>query len=130
MVQQNRIYHEGKKERVQEVIGFIKAYLRELEQVKSSTETRLIPREMFWRPPMEGQVKANFDSTYLQQDMTATAGVIIRNHEGFVMRACSYPIGRTGDLTTAESKACLQAVIFGEEMDFRDMVVEGDTLIP
>ncbi|KAA3467246.1 reverse transcriptase [Gossypium australe] len=50
----NRIYHEGKKERVQEVAGFIKAYLRELEQVKSSRETRLIPREMFWRPPMEG----------------------------------------------------------------------------
>ncbi|KAK5845007.1 hypothetical protein PVK06_001158 [Gossypium arboreum] len=60
--------------------------------------------------------------------MTATAGVIIRNHEGFVMRACSYPIGRTGDLTTAESKACLQAVIFAEEMGFRDMAVEGDTL--
>ncbi|MBA0876627.1 hypothetical protein Goshw_014335 [Gossypium schwendimanii] len=61
--------------------------------------------------------------------MTATAGVIIRNHEGFVMGACTYPLGRTGDLTTAEANVYLQAAIFGEEMGFRDLVVEGDALI-
>lgn len=46
----NIIYHEGKKERVQEVAGFILAYFKELEQVQSLTETRIIPREMFWIP--------------------------------------------------------------------------------
>ncbi|MBA0817839.1 hypothetical protein Gohar_022234, partial [Gossypium harknessii] len=61
--------------------------------------------------------------------MTATAGIIIKNHECFVMGACIYLLGRTGDSTTVEVKACLQAVIFGEEMGFRDLVVEGDTLI-
>ncbi|MBA0633824.1 hypothetical protein Godav_025499 [Gossypium davidsonii] len=61
--------------------------------------------------------------------MTATAGIIIKNHECLVMGACTYPLGRTGDSTTAEAKACLQAVIFGEEMGFRDLVVEGDGLI-
>ncbi|MBA0667210.1 hypothetical protein Goklo_000327 [Gossypium klotzschianum] len=60
--------------------------------------------------------------------MTATAGVIIRNNEGFVMGACSHPLGRKGDPTTTEAKACLHAVIFGEEMGFRDLVVEGDAL--
>ncbi|MBA0875190.1 hypothetical protein Goshw_027687 [Gossypium schwendimanii] len=60
--------------------------------------------------------------------MTATVGVIIRNHEGFVMGACPYPLGRTGDPSTTEAKACLHAVIFGEEMGFRDLVVEGDCL--
>ncbi|KAA3467247.1 hypothetical protein EPI10_002272 [Gossypium australe] len=57
--------------------------------------------------------------------MTATVGVILRNHEGFVIGACSYPLGRTGDPTTAEAKACLQAVIFVEEMGFRDLVSKG-----
>ncbi|MBA0669417.1 hypothetical protein Goklo_029308 [Gossypium klotzschianum] len=61
--------------------------------------------------------------------MTATAGVIIRNHEGFVIGACTYPLGRTGDLTTAETNVYLQAAIFGKEMGFRELVVEGDTLI-
>ncbi|MBA0738202.1 hypothetical protein Gogos_011598, partial [Gossypium gossypioides] len=56
--------------------------------------------------------------------MTATAGIIIRNHEGLVMRACTYPLGRNGDPTTLEAKACLQAIIFGEEMGFRDLIAE------
>ncbi|MBA0815520.1 hypothetical protein Gohar_000285 [Gossypium harknessii] len=60
--------------------------------------------------------------------MTATVGVIIRNHEGYVMGACPYPLGRIGDPTTTEAKACLHAVIFGEEMGFRDLVVKGDSL--
>ncbi|MBA0785431.1 hypothetical protein Gotri_024948, partial [Gossypium trilobum] len=118
-----------KIKRVQEVANFIRAYLRELEQVNSSTETRINPREVFWRPLKEEQVKANFEAAFLQQDMTATAGVIIRNHEGFVMGACTYPLGRTGDLTTAEANVYLQAAIFGEEMGFRDLVFEGDALI-
>ncbi|MBA0878972.1 hypothetical protein Goshw_029258, partial [Gossypium schwendimanii] len=61
--------------------------------------------------------------------MTATAGIIIKIHECLVMGAFTYPLGRTGDSTIAEAKACLQAVIFGEEMGFRDLVIEGDALI-
>lgn len=77
---------------------------------------------------MEGQIKANFDAAYSQQNSIAIAGVILGNHEGFVMGACSYPLGKTGDPTTAEAKAYLQAIIFEEEMGFRDLVVEGDGL--
>ncbi|MBA0711410.1 hypothetical protein Golax_010597, partial [Gossypium laxum] len=114
----NRLYHEGKKGRVQKVVGFIRAYLRELEQVNSLTETRINPREEFWRPPKAEQVKANFDAAFSQQDMTATARIIIRNHEGFTIGACTYPLGRTGNPTIAEAMAYLQAIIFGEKNGF------------
>lgn len=60
----NRLYHEGKKGRVQKVVDFIRAYLRELEQVNSLTETRINPREEFWRPSKAEQVKANFDTAF------------------------------------------------------------------
>ncbi|XP_012472361.1 uncharacterized protein LOC105789534 [Gossypium raimondii] len=124
----NRLYHEGKKGRVQEVVGFIRVYLQELEQVNSLTETRINPREEFWKPPKAEQVKANFDAAFSQQGMTTTAGIIIINHEGLVMGACTYPLRRTGDPTTIEAKARLQAIIFEEEMGFQDLVVEGDAL--
>ncbi|KAA3477686.1 reverse transcriptase [Gossypium australe] len=74
------------------------------------------------RPPKVEQVKANFDAAFSQQDITVTAGIIIRNREGLVMRACTYPLRRTRDPTTVEAKVYLQAIIFGEEM-------EGDALI-
>ncbi|MBA0845997.1 hypothetical protein Goarm_022380, partial [Gossypium armourianum] len=60
--------------------------------------------------------------------MTATAGIIIRNHEVLVMGACTYPQGRNGDPTTSKVKTCLQVIIFGEEMGFRDLIAEGDAL--
>ncbi|MBA0753367.1 hypothetical protein Gogos_019853, partial [Gossypium gossypioides] len=56
--------------------------------------------------------------------MTSTMGIIIKNHECLVMGACTYPLGRIGDPTTAKAKACLHVVIFGEEMGFRDLVVK------
>ncbi|MBA0612839.1 hypothetical protein Godav_013388, partial [Gossypium davidsonii] len=59
------------------------------------------------------------------KDMTATAGIIIRNHEGLVTGACTYPLGRNGDPTTSKVKTCLQTVIFGEEMGFRDLIAEA-----
>ncbi|MBA0678353.1 hypothetical protein Goari_019706 [Gossypium aridum] len=98
----NKNYHEGKKERVQEVVDFIKAYVLEVDQLKSITESNIKSKEDCWRP--------------------------LRNHEGLVMGYCAYPLGSTRDLTTAEAKACLQAIIFREEMSFRDLVVEGDAL--
>ncbi|MBA0856466.1 hypothetical protein Goshw_028835 [Gossypium schwendimanii] len=61
--------------------------------------------------------------------MTATARIIIRNHEGFTIGAYTYPLGRIGNPTTVEAMAYLQAIIFGEKkMGFRDLVVEGDAL--
>lgn len=44
------------------------------------------------------------------------------------MGSSTYPLGRTGDPITAEAKACLEVIIFGEEMGFLDLVVEGDAL--
>ncbi|PPD83089.1 hypothetical protein GOBAR_DD19974 [Gossypium barbadense] len=53
------------------------------------------------------------------RDITATMRIVIRNHEGLLMVACTYPLGRTGDPTTAEAKACLQVVIFGKKWVFK-----------
>ncbi|KAG8490634.1 hypothetical protein CXB51_013838 [Gossypium anomalum] len=86
------------------------------------------PKRNVLETPMEGQIKANFDATYSQQDITANAGIIIRNHERSVMGTCSYPLGMTRDPTIAEVKECLQAVIFWEEMGFQNQVVEGNAL--
>ncbi|KAA3481719.1 reverse transcriptase [Gossypium australe] len=116
----------------------VKHIFRDCEFIKQSGITEIdfttkekregYKREDFWRPPKAEQVKANFDAAFSQQYMIAIAGIIIRNHEGFVIGAYTYPLGRIKDPTTTEVKACLQAVIFGEEMGFRDLVVQVDAL--
>ncbi|MBA0798320.1 hypothetical protein Gohar_008918, partial [Gossypium harknessii] len=71
--------------------------------MKSIAESNIKPKEDFWRPAEQGKI--NFD-------------------DGFVMGSCTYPLGRARDSITAEAKACLEAIVFGEEMGFLDLVVE------
>ncbi|MBA0552599.1 hypothetical protein Golob_023396, partial [Gossypium lobatum] len=44
------------------------------------------------------------------------------------MGACAYPIKNIQDPITVGAHACLQAVIFAEEMDFDNLCSEGDEL--
>ncbi|MBA0552149.1 hypothetical protein Golob_022987 [Gossypium lobatum] len=97
-------------------------------KIQTIIEINMKPKEDFWRPSKAEQMKVNFNAIFFQQELKATTGIIIRNYEGLVMGSCTYPLGRTGDPTTMEAKACLQAIIFGEEMRFQDLVVEGDAL--
>ncbi|MBA0643818.1 hypothetical protein Goklo_028075, partial [Gossypium klotzschianum] len=104
---QNKFYHEGKKGSVQEVVGFIKAYVLELNQIQTIIEINMKPKENFWRPPKAEQMKVNFNAIFFQQELKATTGIIIRTYEGLVMGSCTYPLGRTGDPTITEANACL-----------------------
>lgn len=44
------------------------------------------------------------------------------------MAACTYPNNFVANPTTTEARACLQAVAVAEELGFRRLVVEGDSL--
>ncbi|MBA0853460.1 hypothetical protein Goshw_017917 [Gossypium schwendimanii] len=45
------------------------------------------------------------------------------------MAACTYPNEHVLNSTMVEAQACLQAVIFTEELGFKKVFVEGDALI-
>lgn len=80
------------------------------------------------KPPKENQVKINFDAAFSTQNRSTSAGIIVRNHNCLVMGSCAYPLGRSEDSTMAEALACLQAVSFGADLEFQNIVVEGDLL--
>ncbi|MBA0761373.1 hypothetical protein Gotri_024029 [Gossypium trilobum] len=44
------------------------------------------------------------------------------------METCVYSWDKVSDPTTTEAKACLQAVIFAEDLRFREVSVESDAL--
>ncbi|MBA0819599.1 hypothetical protein Gohar_022145, partial [Gossypium harknessii] len=73
-------------------------------------------------------VKANFDVTFNQITKQAIVGVTIKNREGSVMAAGTYPYENVADSVVAEARVCLSAMILLEELGFREVVVEGDSL--
>ena len=41
--------------------------------------------KLLWRPPEEGWIKINVDGSYVERTGQASAGVIIRDHNGHVL---------------------------------------------
>ncbi|MBA0577699.1 hypothetical protein Golob_025226 [Gossypium lobatum] len=84
--------------------------------------------ETQWKALDGDIIKVNFDASYQQQLPRAIAGIILRNNLRQIMGVCAYPINNIQDPVTAEAHACLQVVIYAEEMGFNNICVEGDAL--
>ncbi|MBA0576708.1 hypothetical protein Golob_027806 [Gossypium lobatum] len=55
-------------------------------------------------------------------------GILFRDYEGHILVACIYHNTFIAYATTAEAKAWLQAISVVEELGFRNLIVEGDSL--
>ncbi|MBA0632672.1 hypothetical protein Godav_001367 [Gossypium davidsonii] len=64
-----------------------------------------------WQPPRGNVIKINFDASFNQNYHKSISGIIAQNKEGLVMASCTYPWENISDLTMAEARACLQAVV-------------------
>ncbi|KAG8500647.1 hypothetical protein CXB51_002640 [Gossypium anomalum] len=114
----NKIYHEGIRDNIMDTVVFINAYSLEIQQVGESTiltPTQVCDR---WEPPEDNIVKVNFDATDQQNLNKVVSGIIIRNSEGLVMASCIYQRLNVTSLTMAKMRACLQVVVFADELGF------------
>ncbi|KAA3489873.1 reverse transcriptase [Gossypium australe] len=99
----NKIHHEGLRGQVCDMLAFIKAYHAEISVLRElPTQTTVTKRSI--------------------------SGIIARNKDGLVMAACTCPWDNIPDLTTAEARACLQAIDMSEGMGFQEICVEGEPL--
>ncbi|KAA3462160.1 reverse transcriptase [Gossypium australe] len=124
----NKIYHEGSRGQVNEMLAFIKAYYAEISELGELPKQANGIQEKRWKPPEGNIIKLNFDAYFNQNMEKSVSGIIARNKEGLVMAACTYPWDNILDPTTTEARACLQAIIMAEEMGFQEICVEGDSL--
>ncbi|MBA0753272.1 hypothetical protein Gogos_019791 [Gossypium gossypioides] len=125
----NRVYHEGLTPKEQEVISFIKAYMVENELLEGSLVPKTVTKSVKWEPPDGDMAKIYFDASFQQDLNTSKAGIIARNKDGLIMVACIYPSTNISTPEMAEAWAWLHVVTFGEELGFREICVEGDTLM-
>ncbi|KAK8673157.1 hypothetical protein V6N13_111507 [Hibiscus sabdariffa] len=82
-----------------------------------------------WSPSCEGTLKVNFDAAFDNINLVSSSGVVIRNHEGLLMAVGTFINSNILDPCIAEAKACEQAVELAADLNFHNVVVEGDSLI-
>ncbi|KAH1045473.1 hypothetical protein J1N35_036257 [Gossypium stocksii] len=117
----NRMFHEGKRVLVHEIVGFINAYCVETKLRGEVLKSRNENNNNVWQPPRGDVIKINFDMSFNQNQHTSVSGIVAQNKEGLVMASCTFPWENIADPTTAKAKACLQVVTMAEEMGFQDM---------
>lgn len=86
----NKLQHEGLRESVGQVVGFIRGYMAEANFLNRKVGNKPLPLEASWEPPKSHQFKINSDASLEQTQARAIARVVIRNKEGSVMGACAY----------------------------------------
>ncbi|KAA3453681.1 reverse transcriptase [Gossypium australe] len=112
----NRVYHEGRRILVHEVVGSINAHCAEIKHMGEVMKIRIENNSKEWQPP-KGDTQH-----------TSVARIIARNKERLVMAPCTYPGENIADPTTTEARACLLVVTMAEEIGFHEIQVEGDAL--
>ena len=79
-----------------------------------------------WQPPPITHLKCNFDAGFNVQSLNATAGWIIRNHEGKPQHWGSLKLDHTSTPLEAETKALLAALQQTWVRGYKQVVMEGD----
>ncbi|MBA0655192.1 hypothetical protein Goklo_007700 [Gossypium klotzschianum] len=123
------IYHEGAGKNAHGVISFIKAYITEIDRLENATSTMHFSVDKKWEPPVGDVLKLNFDASFQQDTNRSVSGVIVRNAKGLIMAACTHLNEYIMDSTMAVACAYLQSITFAEDLGFRKIIVEGDSLI-
>jgi ribonuclease HI len=102
----------------------------ELHMLKPISSTRrdsnfIVPR---WSPPPEGTVHVNVDAAIFSSSRQMGIGVVIRNHMGECLTACSELLAEVTSPELAEALAVRRALSLADEEGFRKLQVVSDCL--
>ncbi|XP_042984282.1 uncharacterized protein LOC122313374 [Carya illinoinensis] len=81
-----------------------------------------------WRAPREGVVKVNWDAAYELKNKKMGLGVVIRDGEGEVLVSLCKPSSYSVSAAVAEAEALWRAMLLCIELNFGEVVFEGDAL--
>ncbi|XP_059437060.1 uncharacterized protein LOC132170186 [Corylus avellana] len=84
--------------------------------------------EVKWQPPPPNSVKINWDAAMNHTNKVIGLRIIARDERGKFMAAFSKQQDIDTELVVAEAMAALHAIILSQEMNFQNVVFEGDSL--
>ncbi|KAA3481323.1 reverse transcriptase [Gossypium australe] len=105
---------------------FIRGYTQELDLCQESLHLpqKAMTKDL-WRPSDNGVIKINFDAS---NDGLATVAVVARDSMGEITGAKTYLFENVADPFVAEARAYERTLFFAAKMNFRRLIVEGDSL--
>ncbi|KAL4377484.1 hypothetical protein GQ457_02G021740 [Hibiscus cannabinus] len=128
----NKVHNQGSQS-IKDIASFVLSYVNDFGvSQKGSANVNSANVNNYsndqWNPPDENHVKINFDASFNAAQRTSVSGVIVRDTNGYIMAAGSFPHSHVSDPEMAEARACEQAVSLAQDLGFRRVIFEGDAL--
>ncbi|KAA3482264.1 reverse transcriptase [Gossypium australe] len=123
----NKQVHEKISRFGKETTNFIQIYISELQGIKEKIPKN--PKEAkSWKHPPDQTVKINFDAAFDGKTCQAAMGIVARNSEGSVLLSFSKIHSQVESTFAAEAIACRITSQLGIDMQWPNLIIEGDAL--
>ncbi|MBA0635428.1 hypothetical protein Godav_025546 [Gossypium davidsonii] len=125
----NKLVYEGSRQTVNELSSFVLGCVKELEMIEKTYPKASQDQLVRWTPLKTRWAKANFDEGFCSDLHKSSTKVVIRDENGLLMGAyCSWNRNIRSPEAT-EALAAVQAVRFAQDMGFRRVTFEGDSIV-
>ncbi|MBA0626635.1 hypothetical protein Godav_004268 [Gossypium davidsonii] len=125
--ERNKRVHEKTNRSGKEIAFFIKRYISELNEIEAKVpQVKIGGRE--WKHPPGQFVKVNFDAAYDGNLQQSAAGIVARDSEGNTLLSCIEIHHQVASAFAAEAIACRTATQIGRDMQWPNIIIEGDAL--
>lgn len=82
-----------------------------------------------WKAPAEGRLKLNVDASLFPGMASFTLGLLIRDHRGMFIQAKNMRIEGSNSVMAAEVRGILEALVWLQELDMKNVDIECDCLL-
>ncbi|PPR89916.1 hypothetical protein GOBAR_AA30765 [Gossypium barbadense] len=123
----NKRIHEKTSRSGKEIADYVNRYISELDGAKNNIPSsfQVVKR---WEHPPSPFVKINFDAAYDGTTCQSAVGIVARDNEGKVLLSFSEIYRQVVSAYTAEAIACREAARIGIDMQWPQIIIEGDAL--
>ncbi|MFQ6648037.1 hypothetical protein Gotur_021851 [Gossypium turneri] len=125
--ERNKRVHVKANRSWKEIANFIKRYISELNGIEEKVP-KILTGVRKWKHPLGQFVKINFDAAYDGNLCQSTVGIVARDSEGNVLLSFTEIHHQVASAFAAEAIACQTATQIGIDMQWSNIIIEGDAL--
>ena len=105
------------------------SFFQEYRSANHREDGRKVRDNQRWQKPPENVIKINFDGSVSTTNRRGGIGVIARDNNGEVVGVLQASIRGITDPNVIEAYAAAKAILFGQQMGFTRIILEGDALM-
>ncbi|MBA0816108.1 hypothetical protein Gohar_000805, partial [Gossypium harknessii] len=125
--ERNKRVHEKVSRSGKEIAGFVKRYISELKGIEEKVP-KIIKEVRKWKYPPGQFVKINFDAAFDANARQSAVGIVARDSERNALLSITELHHQVASAFAAEAIACRTATQIGMNMQWPNIIIEGDAL--